>query len=91
MINKKIDKAIMECYTELYKHSTPQADFEELVKNAEIIDGVKVIPFMDYEIEEELMDKIIKETFKKYKLPKYMEARFRVSIYLGCSPKRKLK
>ena len=32
----KEDQAIMKCYVELYKNSTPQADFNLLVENATI-------------------------------------------------------
>lgn len=90
MKQNKIDKAIWECYTRLYKVATPSADFDKLVEEANINeDGQKVIPFDNYEIEEKLMDEIITNVIKEYKIPKYSEGAFKATIYLGCSPKTK--
>jgi len=53
---KNIDKALMHCYRELYANATPSASFDELLKNATINDrGQKEIPFLDYEIEEDML------------------------------------
>jgi hypothetical protein len=83
---KKLNEATLECYKRLYAASMPSADFNELVANATIgKDGRKNIPFMDYEILQEDMDKIIKDIMREYKIPKWYG--FSVGIYLGCSPK----
>lgn len=88
----KEDKAIMECYIELFKHSTPSADFEQLVENADINEcGQKVIDFMSYEIDEELYDSIVESMIKKHKLKGYKIQQFKNTIALGCSPKFKAK
>jgi hypothetical protein len=88
---KNWDKILNYCYTELYKNSTPKANFSELVKNAKLNKfGQKDIPFMDYEIEQDKMSKIIEQTVKKFKLEPYYAKSLRFKIYLGCSPKIKL-
>jgi hypothetical protein len=46
--------------------------------------GQKVIPYMDYEIEEKVFDEIVDDTIKIYKIK---ERGFRPSILLGCSPR----
>lgn len=88
---KKIEEALKECFRRLYKASTPSADFDELVENAETDEnGYKVIDFMAYEIEEEKMEQIISDVIKEYKLkPQYKARTFRTSILLGASPKTK--
>lgn len=90
MKQEKIDNAITECYRRLFKASTPQGDFDKLVEEAEIDErGQKVIPFMDYEIEEDVMDNIVEDIIEEYNVPKYLKDRFKTTIYLGCSPKTK--
>lgn len=90
--DKLIKETIYDIYRELYKNSTPQADFDVLLENA-IIDseGRKVIPFMDYEIEEEKMDSIIDEECKRHSFNKRITDIIKTNIYLGCSPKTKKK
>jgi hypothetical protein len=85
----KIEEAVMECYRELFAASTPKGDFDELVENAEIIDGKKHIPFMDYEISGTDMERIINNVADRYKIKGYTKRQFYVTIYLGCSPKTK--
>ena len=90
MKQKKIDDALRDCYRELFAKSTPSGDFDLLVESAEINDrGQKVIPFMDYEIDEALFQQIIQDTIKKHKVPKHLHGQFSVAIHLGCSPRCK--
>jgi hypothetical protein len=85
MKKNNIDIAIMHCYRQLYAYSTPPASFDELFNNAEINEmGQKVIPYMDYEIDEKVFDEIVEDTIKIYKIK---ERGFRPSILLGCSPR----
>jgi len=88
---KDYSDAILNCYRQLFAHATPPANFDKLVEEATINDrGQKEIPFMDYEIDEELMDSIIDDTMKTYKIKdKTIQDRFKRTIYLGCSPKSK--
>jgi len=88
---KDYSDSIMHCYRQLYAHATPPANFDKLVEEATINDrGQKEIPFMDYEIDEETMDKIIEDTMKAYKIKgKILKNRFKTTIYLGCLPKTK--
>ena len=86
----KEEKAINECYRRLFKASTPSADFDLLVETAIIDkDGLKHIPFMDYEIEEDMFESIIEDVIKEFKISSIHSGPFRVSIMLGCSPKFK--
>ena len=89
----KDEKIIWEIYRRLFKNSVPKGDFDELVKNATTnAAGQKEIPFMNYEIEEELMDDIIEKTLIEYKVKtRYKRKLFKQTIYLGCSPKTKIK
>jgi uncharacterized membrane-anchored protein YjiN (DUF445 family) len=91
MKKDKINEAIQHCYKELYNGSTPSADFDLLVENAQINEqGQKVIDFMSYEISHQDFDNIIDQTLKKYKIKDTPTKKlFKNSIYLGCSPKIK--
>ena len=87
MKKDKVETAIMECYVELYKHSTPKADFNKLMKDAKLNDrGQKIIPFMDYEIDEKKYTEILEKTIKKYKLNSFTKRQFEVTVALGVSP-----
>lgn len=83
-------KIIHDTYVELYNNAEPQADFDELIKDATVNDrGEKVIPFDDYSISRESMDLIIQSFIKRYKINEYMAGQYSMCIYLGCSPKNK--
>lgn len=85
-------QAILECYRRMFKASTPSGDFDELLARAEKNDiGEKVIPFMDYEIEENTFDNIIQDIFEEYNIKKQRQRFFKTAILLGCSPKFKNK
>ena len=88
MKKDKIEEALFDCYRELYKHSTPSADFQEMMDKAELNDrGQKVINFNDYEIHQNDFDLIIENILKKHKISKTIHQTFKNTIYLGCSPK----
>lgn len=90
MKKDKIEQAILECYTELFANAYPYADFNKLMEEAPVNKfGQKEIPFMDYEIEEDIAEKIIADIIKKYKLRNWTKKAFRTTILLGCSPKYK--
>lgn len=88
---KNIDKAMMHCYRELYANATPPASFDELLENATVNEQrQKVIPFLDYEIDEDVFEEIVADTIKVYKINRsYLKQSFRFTILLGCSPKFK--
>jgi len=92
--NERISNAMLDCYRELFAKSTPKGDFDKLMEDAELNEfGQKVIPFMDYEIEEDLFEEILQKYIddKSLKLSKYEKRGFSISIHLGCSPKTKSK
>lgn len=85
-----IDKAILDCYTELYKHSEPSIDFNELLKTKKRNRfGQLIIPYDNHEIEQEKFKQIVDKMIKKYKFRGVITNQFRTTIYLGCSPKFK--
>lgn len=88
---KKEEEALWECYRRLFAASTPPGDFDLMLENATVdSQGRKHIPFMEHEILQTDMDRIITEVIKEYKIaPKYRANAFRMSILLGASPKTK--
>ena len=85
---------IHDTYVELYKNSTPQADFDQLVNEAKTnnkkdLQGRYVIDFMAYEIDKDKMEEIIQYFVKKYKMNKTNASQYSFTIYMGCSPKTK--
>lgn len=88
----KWDKIIHETYEMLFKAAEPSVDFNVLLENSTInSEGKKDVCFMNYEIDDDVMDSIVKIQIKKYKMSKFEERNFSVAIYLGCSPKSKIK
>jgi|688.fasta_scaffold195208_3 hypothetical protein len=86
----KVDKILHELYRKAFKASTPSGDWDELYANAPLNEfNQKVIPFMDYECEQEVMEEILETTLKEYKVPKWRKRSFEITFWLGCSPKSK--
>lgn len=86
----KEQKIIWQIYRELYKASTPSADFDELVNSAEKNKlGQKIIPFNDYEISLEDYQEIIESNLKGQRLTKLKKQAIRNSCALGVSPRFK--
>lgn len=89
MTDKKLESIIHDIYVELYLNSTPPANFDELVANAKVNErGQKEIPFMDYYLPIEDMEKIIAKKCKK--INKYWANKIRNTIFMGCSPSSKV-
>jgi hypothetical protein len=87
MKKSKIEKALLECYIEAYKNSTPSADFNELVANAKVDeDGRKVIEYKKYKCKHETMSEILEKKAKKYKLNERQIKVLNFNFWLGCSP-----
>ena len=96
MANKRKSKlicALYDLYRDLYKHSTPSASFDELVKNAKVIKEpngreLKCIDYENYTIDNALYDNIVQRHMSrnKHKLDKQQRDRFYVQAYLGCGP-----
>ena len=81
-----------EMYRRAYAASTPVGDFDAMVQNAPLNEFVqKVIPYLKYECEQEVMEQIIVDVLKECKVPKRRLELFRNSFMLGCSPKTKQK
>jgi hypothetical protein len=91
---EKIDNLILDIYRELYKKATPPADFDKLVENATLNErGQKEIPFMDYEIEDSVMNDILRTMTTRKAcgmiLNTHEKRLINFQIILGCSPKSK--
>ena len=84
------NKAILECYKKLYAVSNPPADFDKLMADTNKPCGFELksnINYMSYVIDEKVCYQIIEDIIKKFKIPQYKEAAFRIEILLGLSPK----
>lgn len=89
---KKQDKILHELYRRAFDKSTPRGDFDELLEKSEVDEwGRKLIPYMDYECEEEVLSDVFESVMKEFKVPKKEIPSYRFSFYLGCSPKTKTK
>ena len=87
---KKEEQIIWDIYVDIYKMSTPRADFNELVDKAPMDDmGRKDIYFMNYEIEESVFDRILDSHLKGRRITKLKQRMIRNTILMGCSPKFK--
>lgn len=86
------EKILHELYRRAFAQSTPQGDFDALMENAETNQwGQKVIPYMDYECEAEVLEEIFNSIMKEFKVPVPRRKAFSFHFYLGCSPKTKRK
>jgi hypothetical protein len=83
---KNYDKILNDIYRRLYEESTPSVNWEELKVSEE---AKQDRFFLNYEIPEEVYDKILEEEINKHKLMKYQKQLIRNTICLGCSPKFK--
>lgn len=87
---KKEDRILHKIYKDLYKASTPSADFDELLANATLNElGQKTIDFMAYEISEKDFNEILESNLKSIREPKYRKQMYRNTVLWGCSPKFK--
>lgn len=87
---KELMEIVFDIYRESYLNSTPTANFDELYENAEIVDGVKQVPFMDYEINDDVLVEIIDKHLAKHKLDDSEKNNIRLEVLLGMSPKSKI-
>ena len=89
-MQNKEEKIILDIYRELYRESTPSADFDLLILNAPLNElGQKVIDFNAYEIHPDKMEDILDKHLSNRGLYKRRREDLRSYIYLGCSPKYK--
>ena len=84
-------KIIHETYVALFAASEPPVDFDKLVQEAKDLnnrddEGRLIIQFLNYTIDEKLMDEIVAGIIEKYKIKNYYAQQFKNTIYLGCSP-----
>jgi len=87
----KEELALLECYRRLFKQATPSADFDKLCEDATLDEqGRKIIPFLDYELEDDEFKEVLLKIIKEYKIKPHRRKAFEITILLGCSPKTKL-
>lgn len=86
-MKNRAEELIVEIMTELYKNSTPSADYKELVKNAKENElGQKVIDFDSYYLPQDQFDEIVESKLKESRLPKWKKQGVKNFVYLGASP-----
>lgn len=84
---KKIAELVWECYRELYRESTPSADFDSLVENAPTNDrGERVIDYMAYYLPFEKYNEIQEKYLNMISDKSIYKTSFRFEISLGCGP-----
>lgn len=73
--------------TEIYKASIPSASWDDLLRDSPRNEAGQIeVPFEDYHISDQILDDIIQETAKKYRLSKADLESLRTNVYLGPSP-----
>lgn len=89
MNTKKTEFVINEIYRRLFANSSPKADWDTLLREAELNEeGAKMIEYYNYSIDKGLYDKILDDVIKEYNVkPKRIANSLRNTIHLGCSPK----
>lgn len=89
-LDKKIDEVMTSIYTELFAVSEPSVSWNYLLESAELNErGLKIIPYNDYQIDQEIYKEIVKRHLKELKIPKWRKEAISRGILLGCSPKFK--
>ena len=89
---KRLEEIIFDCYRELYKESTPSADFDALLEAAPSDNmGRKVIKYDDYYIPREKFEEIAEKHKKRMKMYRHEEHAYGIAVYLGASPSSKNK
>ena len=84
----KEQQIIWDIYRDLFKESTPSADFDKLVQDAPTNSrGEKDIGFNNYEISESLFNQILDRHLKGRRITKLKQTMIRNTIILGCSPR----
>jgi len=83
---EKLWDVCMDVYRDMYKQSTPKADFDHLI---EIGTTKQPIWFMKYELGMEESEAILNHHCKSNKLTKHETSLVSREVYLGCAPKFK--
>lgn len=93
MKRSKLEKIFMDCMRELYSNSEHisgiKGDFDKLLEDAQINErGEKVIPFLEYYIDEDIYSKITDKYFGENVkgLNRYYRNMLSIGIHLGASP-----
>lgn len=91
MNNNKYNLILHELYRRAFAASTPYGNWDKMFEEAVINErGEKIIHYMEYECDKEVLENIFNTVMKENKIPKKKQKIFSFSFYLGCSPKTKL-
>ena len=88
MAKKTVRDVMLDIYRELYSKATPSVNFDELVANAEVDEsGRKIIPYMDYYLDDDEYTSIVNKYLKRYhrRDSGFLKA-IEFEAYLGCGP-----
>lgn len=83
-MRKDLDEIIFECLEEVYRHTSPVADLQDLIESGE---GKKEGWFENYTIPEITFNIILNRWIDRYKLKGLDLERFKINMYLGPSPR----
>lgn len=87
MARRNLTEIVMNMYRELYAKSTPPADFDQLIEEAEVDkSGKKIIRYMDYHIDKDVYDSIVNRYVEGNNLTKSEKKALTFEAYLGCGP-----
>ena len=89
MSNEKLKEVLFEIYRDLYRYSTPSADFDKLVEEAPRDEhGRKVIDYDSYLLDEDVYDEIVRKHLDNTKgLTQRDKQVLKTEAYLGCGPR----
>lgn len=77
--SQKIEEIFYQCYTDIYKLSTPSAVYDEIIKDEKF-------SYRDYHISSHIFDMIVNEQIARHKLKSYDAQKIKTSLYLGHAP-----
>lgn len=80
---KKLNKIILECFTEVYQNTFPAVDLQWIIDSGE---GKKEGWFREYTIPKETFESILDKYIYLYKISGDDLSAFRMNMYLGPSP-----
>lgn len=85
-MTRSYENFVYECYRRLYAFAIPSANFDELVRQAVVINDKSFSE--EYSIDYSVADAIIKDCIEEFELTDHeMRKRFRSDILLGACPK----
>ena len=84
---KNLKDILFDIYRDLYKNSSPSADFDVLVETAELDEhGRKIIPYDKHFIDKDLSEEIVNKHISMNGLSDREASAIKIESCLGCAP-----